>query len=143
MIALVATLALFVTNRFRWFLLAHTTATEFRNLTVSNGAVWYGWALVPASPESMGWNAAALGRMDPNDSNFEPLQWRPRLRSKPKNFVLIIPLWMIALPSAAVATWTFLSLRRRVGQCECGYTLAGLPAQAPCPECGSTRPLTR
>jgi hypothetical protein len=143
MIAMVAALALLVTNRFRWFLLAHTTATEFRNLTVSDGAVWYVWALVLASPESMGWSSVALGRMDPNDSNFDLLQWRPRLRSKPKHFVVIIPLWMIALPSAAVATWTILRLRRRAGHCVCGYTLAGLPVQAPCPECGSTRPLAR
>jgi hypothetical protein len=143
MIALVATLALFVTNRFRWFLLAHTTATEFRNLTVSNGAVWYGWALVPGSPESVGWSAVAHGRMDPNDSNFDPLQWRPRLRSKPKNFVVIIPLWMIALPSAAVAAWTIPSLRRRPGHCACGYTRAGIPAQAPCPECGGASPHAR
>lgn len=138
-IALVATAALFVTNRFRWLLVSHTTASEFRNLTVSNGAVWYGWALVPASPDTRGWEAAAFGRTTPQDTNFDPVQWRPVLRSKAKNFVVVVPLWMIALPFAAIAAWSLACLRQRAGHCECGYSLTGLSVQTPCPECGRTR----
>jgi len=136
MIVFVASAAVFLVNRFRVFLVSHTTATEFRNLTVSNGAVWYGWASVQSDPSSIGWGSAAFGRMSPQDSNFDPLAWRPVLRSKPKNFVLVIPLWMIAVPSAAVAAWLIVISRRRAGHCECGYKLAGLTDLAPCPECG-------
>lgn len=139
LVALVATSTLFVVNHFRWFVMSHATATEFRNLTVSNGAVWYGWALVPTDPSNAGWNATAAKRRGPQDPSFDPLHWWPVLRNKPKNFVLNIPLWMIALPCGAVAAWMLLILRRRPGHCECGYKLAGLPALAPCPECGRTR----
>lgn len=139
MIVFVASAAVFVVNRFRVLLVSHTTPTEFRNLTVSNGAVWYGWALVPSSPGSLGWGAAAFGRMSPEDSNFDPLAWWPVLRSKPRNFVLVIPLWMIAVLSAAVAAAAARALRRRPGHCACGYALAGLRASDPCPECGRAR----
>ena len=143
LIALVATSALLVINRFRWFVVSHTSATEFRNLTVSNGAVWYGWALVTAPAGSEGWGATAAKRMGPQDSQFDPVQWWPVLVTKPRNAVVAIPLWMIALPSAAVAAWMLLALRRRAGHCECGYNLTGLLAEAPCPECGRSRIVAR
>jgi hypothetical protein len=139
LIVLVGVSALFVVNRFRWFVVSHRTATQFRNLTVSNGAVWYGRALMPAYPGSEGWGATAAKRMGPQDSNFDPVRWLPLLRSKPNHVVIVIPLWMIALPSGAVAAWTYLISRQRPGHCECGYKLAGLPVQAPCPECGRAR----
>lgn len=139
LIVLGATSALFVTNRFRWFLVSHTTASEFRNLTVSNGAVWYGWALAPASPDSEGWEAAAFRRTSPQDTNFDPVQWWPVLRNKAKNLVVVIPLWLIALPFAAIVAWSLVRLRQRAEHCECGYSLTGLPTQTPCPECGRTR----
>lgn len=138
-VALVATSALFVTNRFRWFVVSYASATEFRNLTVSNGAVWYGWSLSPAFPGSEGWGAASVKRMSPQDSNFDPLRLWPVLSRRPKNTVFAIPLWMVALPSAVAAICLASGLRRRASQCECGYSLAGLPEEAPCPECGRAR----
>jgi len=50
-----------------------------------------------------------------------------------------VPLWMpllvFAIPSAIA--WERFARRRRRGTCAvCGYDLAGLPKDAPCPECG-------
>jgi hypothetical protein len=136
---LVAMSVLFVVNRFRVFFLTHTTTTELRNLTVSNGALWYGWAQFPSSPQSAGWVFTAFGRMRPEDPNFDPLAWWPVMRSKPRNSVIVVPLWTIGVPAAIAAAWAGRSLRRRRGHCRCGYSLAGLADTTPCPECGSAR----
>lgn len=56
----------------------------------------------------------------------------------------IVPLWLIALPSAAVLIALLITpliraeRRQRRGCCEaCGYSLIGLPADHCCPECGT------
>jgi hypothetical protein len=53
---------------------------------------------------------------------------------------IVIPWWLVLLPSVALARW---GLRRRPiapGKCEaCGYSLAGLSLESACPECGSPR----
>lgn len=59
----------------------------------------------------------------------------------------IVPLWLIALPSAAILTALLITpliraeRRQRCGCCEaCGYSLTGLPADHRCPECGAETP---
>lgn len=55
----------------------------------------------------------------------------------------VFPLWPLALPSLALASWWMIRVVRRWqhrmdGLCEeCGYTRVDLPAGAACPECGA------
>ena len=135
-IALVLTSALFVVNRFYVFMVSHKTATAYRTLTVSNGALWYNWIPMSAPTGGEGWNGAVKKRPSHGDFDFGPIRWWPQRQHLPFHLLIAIPLWMFALPSAVLAAWTLFSLRRKPGHCECGYTLVGLPAQAPCPECG-------
>lgn len=49
---------------------------------------------------------------------------------------LSIPFIALAIPTAFL--W-YLDRPRKTGCKKCGYSLEGLPAASPCPECGSKR----
>ncbi len=130
-------------NPWRLFTVIHAGPRSFRSLALEAGSVQYGCADVANQPGEQGWFAYAHGPRGPRDPEFEPFFWWPRYVSKPGNFIVIIPLWMIALPSLAAAVWIGRGLGRRAGQCPCGYDLAGLPAGAKCPECGRSAAASR
>ena len=58
----------------------------------------------------------------------------------PDAIFIDLPLWLPALLTLAITipAWRLDALaRRRSGLCrKCSYSLAGLPAGSPCPECG-------
>ena len=74
--------------------------------------------------------------------------WSPKWRSSgPPSAMttVMVPLWLLVLPAAAVAAHFHRRLvaTRSAGCCrKCGYDTAGLAPGAACPECG-TRPRTR
>ncbi|MEX2217387.1 MAG: hypothetical protein WD749_01395 [Phycisphaerales bacterium] len=53
-----------------------------------------------------------------------------------------LPAWCAALIAAipTAALWRFDRRARLPGLCPCGYALAGLGDDSPCPECGRTNP---
>jgi hypothetical protein len=79
-------------------------------------------------------------------------QWLPHagatstLNGLAKRWYLDLPLWMpfILFSALAVKSWrTHIIERKSPTRCHtCNYDLKGLPANAPCPECGGVRPLT-
>jgi hypothetical protein len=50
---------------------------------------------------------------------------------------VVIPLWSLALPSAAATALAWRRRPRSPQTCPCGYNRAGLPPGAPCPECAA------
>lgn len=80
------------------------------------------------------------GRPEPFwiDLNSEGLRWVPELRVNTlSDWSVQIPLWIpLLLTTATAATLWTKRLRTPRGHCRCGYDRRGLPATAPCPECG-------
>ena len=72
--------------------------------------------------------------------------WWFHIESSAGNWLIIIPLWAIAVPLAGITAiaWrldTLARRRARAGLChQCHYDRAGLPSIAPCPECGASSP---
>ena len=75
-------------------------------------------------------------------SSYEHFRWGFQLQQGATHRVLTIPLWcpfLIALSSTTIAWRPDLLAARRAwkGYCvKCAYDRAGLPPDAPCPECG-------
>ncbi len=109
---------------------------------------------------SLGWyggggtEAAGLGRMKgwrvdstayaegygPRRVRFDQV---PRVYRTGANWTVVLPNWVLLLPAAATACWSFnaawkVRRLRLAGRCaRCGYALQGLPPARPCPECGA------
>ena len=68
-----------------------------------------------------------------------PMEWWGGFTQIPGRAAIWAPLWPFTLAGGTVALLCWRRRRRlaRIGCCKvCGYSLAGLPAGAPCPECG-------
>jgi hypothetical protein len=113
-IGLVA-LVLLLVNLFWLFSVRHQSSRFFWNLTLSNGAIWYGWA-VGDSPEPAGGFAFSRGAHDRDDLEFTPLVWVPRWIAKPANGVIVFPLWVFSLAAiggGATLCWRGCAQRQR------------------------------
>ncbi len=104
----------------------------------SGGLISWGWSISDWSQD-----IAALSHAGPffADRSDEPLQWAPAIRDTPVrgelSLPLIYPTLALLVPGAILAH----RVRFRPGHCRrCGYDLAGLEGDAPCPECGRARP---
>lgn len=75
----------------------------------------------------------------------ERVVW-PKCEVEPNRVFVQIPFWILAViaGSASFAAWRFEAAaqrRARAGACvRCGYSLAGLPVGAVCPECSAKTP---
>ncbi len=66
--------------------------------------------------------------------------WAWRFLNTPGQTTITRPLWGFAVLFAAAGAWLYYRSRRPLpGYCLCGYDLAGITHDAPCPECGRTR----
>ncbi len=68
-----------------------------------------------------------------------PMEWWGGFTQIPGRAAIWAPLWPFTLAGGTVALLCWRRRRQvtRIGCCNtCGYALAGLPAGAPCPECG-------
>jgi hypothetical protein len=77
------------------------------------------------------WTAVLLGDYKRSLPWWSYAEW-------PGGWSVDFSLWLPAGVSFAVTSLSaFMVYRRRPGYCPCGYDLLGLPASAPCPECGA------
>ena len=67
-----------------------------------------------------------------------PMHWLPKSANpSPGRRSLILPLWLLLVPSLGLTAWSWRRTRRPVsGRCGCGYDLAGVTT-IHCPECGT------
>lgn len=68
--------------------------------------------------------------------------WLPRLASPQPGNLSYVPLWMPWIVIAGFTFWLFRADRLKAPHAcpACGYDKTGLPAGAPCPECGAAAP---
>jgi hypothetical protein len=110
----------------------HFTAHATTALVVSSLATWLIVGLIiPSLTVRLAFLAAAPAAI----FIFKP--------AGPTGVALLIAWWFAAC-SAGLAWWAWLApLERSDGHCPaCGYSRAGLPATAPCPECGASPALS-
>lgn len=105
---------------------------------------WYGWVRVRRGGVELRWERPATGFYVPQAFLFRPafplradLPWA---HAGTGSFSAEVPFWCM-LPLALTPRITSHALRRwrgrHAGLCtQCRYSRAGLPATAPCPECG-------
>lgn len=90
----------------------------------------------------IGWTPAShfIGATSVTD-RMQVGRWWPQYMSFGPAFSLFIPLWLplLTFTAPAALAWRFHLKRPREGHCPtCSYNREGLPAAAPCPECGSS-----
>ncbi len=107
-------------------------------ITSTAGLVSWRWSISDWST-----NIATMSHFGPLflDRNDDALEWWPTIRDSPASgelsFPLIYPMLGMLIPGIYLAY----RHRFRPGCCKrCGYDLAGLPTNVPCPECGRARP---
>jgi hypothetical protein len=149
-------------RRLKWLALsvcAPIWATSMLGIMVSR---WRTPSLVHVSQSSMWglqveWRGMTLYRFGgPSDMAdgyyFQlPRPWKgvsgfPRglpqvIHTRPGSWEVVIPHWLLALPSAAGSFFLWRSLRQGCDPhaCpHCGYSRAGIDDASPCPECGGT-----
>lgn len=68
-----------------------------------------------------------------------PMEWWGGIAGNTGRTMIWVPLWPFVVAGGTVSVLCWRRRRRlaRIGCCKaCGYSLSGLPAGAPCPECG-------
>lgn len=70
--------------------------------------------------------------------------WKPQMEvivsPTGRRYRVMMPLWLVMIPSTVLVAWCGLTRSRRTGEClGCGYSRVGLPDSVPCPECGANR----
>ena len=68
-----------------------------------------------------------------------PMEWWGGIAGNTGRTMIWVPLWPFVVAGGTVSVLCWRRRRRlaRIGCCNaCGYSLSGLPAGAPCPECG-------
>lgn len=130
----ISTLALFVlVAAFILSLHYHVTVRHPNTwrIEISAGAARVNWDVGPPT--------AATGPTQYDaDTHSTPMEWWPRAYRRIGWPGFILPLWLPAFAAAIAAAvmWRW-DLTPRAGQCpRCRYDCRGLPAGAPCPECG-------
>lgn len=111
-------------------------------VAVSVGRVAVGW-IDPAMGVTRGFRVSG-GRNRWPSFDYTRFDWRFTAWGDTMQWGVQVPGWVPALASAIGAAWLWrrdalATARERAGLCAaCGYSLAGLPAGGPCPECGTT-----
>ncbi|MFG0284295.1 MAG: hypothetical protein ACF8R7_07720 [Phycisphaerales bacterium JB039] len=114
-----------------------------RSIWIESGNLRYVWAYPPNAREEQTPQGLTFGRYwwQPRYSMRQRTCWLPKWEDQGTWHSLHVPLWPLAALGAGGALLAWRMGRRRASAelCQrCGYSLAGLPAGAPCPECGRT-----
>jgi hypothetical protein len=126
-----------------------------RRFHIFYGHVWFGvvdgnegdeivWNVERHVERSVGWEFRADNELTPHDDSLVDLvvvSYKVDHWSKgPKWHISLWPIPLLLWTPAALLLRSGILARRRAttGHCaKCGYSLAGLAADAPCPECGT------
>ena len=109
-----------------WFGLRVSLFSDRRLVVRSGGVVDSHWLPNTMLPSGDGFYR--------HDAEF---QWRPMEWTFSLGWSKFYPIWILALPLAALTTWLWHLDRSKPGVCSaCNYDLTGLAPGSTCPECG-------
>jgi hypothetical protein len=105
---------------------------------LAEGAVWM--IRSPIAPMAGSPRTHEMECFKSNARSASDFSWWFSAQSGSSSFFFVLPYWAFAVPALAGSLWGWRRLRRLRNSgktcMKCGYDRAGLPAGAPCPECG-------
>lgn len=115
------------------------TAAAGRTLALTDGGLWC--SMLSPPPPGIDRSSGFITFDHPYGRGVfsSGVSWLPLWSSTPGQFYCNIPLWLIMAPTLVAAILLARALLRKRTHCACGYSATGLPATAPCPECGRPR----
>ena len=134
LLAVLSLLQYIANTRFILVFAKATPPSTVLRLDFARGSILYTeFTLAGGGLKAQPWDVSIHTLVPQYRAEFGPYHFLPSFGSR----WFVLPVWLIALPAAAVSAFLFMKRRPRPDHCpKCAYSLASLASRI-CPECGT------